>query len=317
MEFRKLISFGKNSYVVSLPKNWVRQNKLKKGDLIYIEETPASLVLSKKDIDKVNEEKERIINIDGKTIDRIEREVNSAYILNNRIITLKGKEIKDKIKELQKVIQNLIALEIMEQTSDSIIAKDFLNMDKVSVEELIRKMDVVTKTMIKESSKIFTDDNYENINERDKDVNRLYFLLYRTFLYNLENPTKALKNLKLDPINLFKVHSIGFYVEGIADEARRSARYARQLKIPAADKVQLEAFINKINNYYCDSMKAVFTNEPESALKLSNLKKELNTELDAFEVKNRNVENYASMIGRFRRMISYIHNIGRTMYTLI
>ena len=45
MEYRKLISFGKNSYVVSLPKNWVRQNKLKKGDLVYIEENVSNLVL--------------------------------------------------------------------------------------------------------------------------------------------------------------------------------------------------------------------------------------------------------------------------------
>jgi len=190
-------------------------------------------------------------------------------------------------------------------------------MDKVSFEELIRKMDVVTKTMLKESSKIFQDDNYENINERDKDVNRLYFLLYRTFLYNLQNPTKALKNLKLDPIGLFKVHSIGFYIEGIADEARRSARYARQLKIGTAEKELVEAFINKVNNYYCDTMKGVFNNDPEYALKCSQLKKELNNELDLFESKNRNFENYSSMIARLRRMISYIHNIGRTLYTLL
>ena len=38
MEFRKLISFGKTSFVMSLPKGWVVKNKLKKGDLIALEE---------------------------------------------------------------------------------------------------------------------------------------------------------------------------------------------------------------------------------------------------------------------------------------
>ncbi len=44
MEYRKLISFGKNSFVISLPKAWVRHSKLKKGDLIYVEEASDHLM---------------------------------------------------------------------------------------------------------------------------------------------------------------------------------------------------------------------------------------------------------------------------------
>ena len=271
MEYRKLISFGKSSYVVSLPRSWVKQNKLVKGDLIYIEENGPSLVLSKKtDID--TEEKERVINIDGKDIPRIEREVNAAYIANYRKIVLRGKELKGKIKDLQAVIQGLIALEIMEQSSDSIIAKDFLNMDKVSIPELIRKMDVVTRTMLKESAKIFVDDNYQNINERDKDVNRLYFLLYRGTLYNLSNPMKAIKNFNLTAVDLLKLQSIGYYIEGIADEARRFARHARQLAISPAEKQKMEQMLNRIIDFYVETMKAFYANDVEAALKLSELK---------------------------------------------
>ncbi|MEK6938507.1 MAG: phosphate uptake regulator PhoU [Nanoarchaeota archaeon] len=184
MEYRKLISFGKSSFVVSMPKSWVNQNKLKKGDLIYLEESGQNLLLSKSDIKKEEENKTKVIAIDGKNINLIAREVNSSYILNFKTIVLKGKEIKDRIKEIQEIFQNLIALEVMEQTANTIVAKDFLNMEQVSVEEIIRKMDIITRTMMKESFGALTSDNYENINQRDKDVNRLYFLLYRTILYN-------------------------------------------------------------------------------------------------------------------------------------
>src|SRR3989338_7121880 len=101
MEYRKLISFGKNSFVVSLPKAWVIQNKMKKGDLVYLEENGPSLVLSHKDQDKNNEESEKVILVDGKSFPWLGREVCSAYILNYRRIVLKGKEIKSKVKELQ------------------------------------------------------------------------------------------------------------------------------------------------------------------------------------------------------------------------
>ncbi len=46
MEYRKLISFGKSSFVVSLPKSWVTQNKMKKGDLVYFEDSGVNLLIN-------------------------------------------------------------------------------------------------------------------------------------------------------------------------------------------------------------------------------------------------------------------------------
>jgi len=177
MEYRKLISFGKSSFVVSLPKGWVVQNKLKKGDLIYLEESGSNLILTSNASPDSQKEKESIINVDGKGLGLIDREVSSAYIQNNRLITLKGKEIKSKVKELQSTIQNLMALEVIEQTSESIVAKDFLNMDTVSAKELVRKMDIVARAMLIETNVIFEEQNAESIRERDKDVDRLYFFV--------------------------------------------------------------------------------------------------------------------------------------------
>ncbi len=315
MEYRKLISFGKNSFVVSLPKAWVRQSKLKKGDLIYVEEAGQNLVLSNKEGAAPVEDRETVINVDGKSAALITREVNSAYISNSKTLTLKGKEVRSKIKQIQEIIQNLIALEIMEQTSDVIIAKDFLNMDKVSMDELIRKMDVVTRTMLRETGNIFNEDNYENINERDKDVNRLYFLIYRAVLYNLENPVKAMKNFKLNSIDLFKIHRVAFYIEGIADESRRTARYARLVKISPGDRKKVEQLLSTIMQLYMDTMKSIYNKDADLAYKLSETKIEFNKELEALEERNRSLDNFVQMTGRIKRMISHIHNLGRHSYT--
>lgn len=316
MEYRKLISFGKSSYVVSLPKSWVNQSKLKKGDLIYIEESGPSLVLNKKDDEKASEEKEKVILVDGKPITQIGREVSAAYIRNYRQITFKGKETRTKIKELQHLIQSHIALEIMEQTGDSIIAKDFLNMEKVNLLELIRKMDVVTRTMFNESCSIFSEDTYDSINDRDKDVNKLYFLLYRAALYNLENPMKSMKNLKLGVIDLMRIHNYAFYIEAIADEVRRTVRYARLLKISPAKQKQIEQLLRSFQNYYLETMKAIYNNEEESALRLSEMKVGFEGSLDLLEKEVQKIDNLNQTINRMRRMITCIHNLGRVAYTL-
>mgnify|MGYP001567062082 FL=1 len=313
MEYRKLISFGKSSFVVSMPKSWVNQNKLKKGDLIYLEESGQNLLLSKSDIKKEEENKTKVIAIDGKNINLIAREVNSSYILNFKTIVLKGKEIKDRIKEIQEIFQNLIALEVMEQTANTIVAKDFLNMEQVSVEEIIRKMDIITRTMMKESFGALTSDNYENINQRDKDVNRLYFLLYRTILYNFEHPSNAIKKLKMNPMQLSNHLFMGFYLEGIADETRRTARFSRFIKVGAKDKITLLTFLSKIEQYYLDTMKAIYDKDGAWALRLSDSKLNLNHELDVLE-KNNTEYNFMNMVSRLRRMLSYIHSLGRIVY---
>ena len=41
-EFRKLMAFGNSSYVVSVPKAWVEKNRLKKGDVLVVDERPTS-----------------------------------------------------------------------------------------------------------------------------------------------------------------------------------------------------------------------------------------------------------------------------------
>ena len=314
MEYRKLISFGKNSFVISLPKPWIRQHKLVKGDLIYVEETGPNLMLSKKEFNKGSGEKEKVILVDGKSRDWIERVVCSTYINNYNKIIFKGKELRGKVKELQSVIQNLIALEIMEQTTDTIVAKVFLDMETVSVNELVRKMDIVTRTMLKEACEIFKDDNYESLNERDKDVNRLYFLHSRAVLFYLDNPMKAVKSHKLNPSALLRAHKIAFYVEAVADEARRIARYARE-EISAAKKKKIEDFLLEILNYYTTTIKAAHTSDENLALEQADCKEIFYKKLKDWEEDSKKTPDVYKLMNRMQRIVSLIHNLGRVIYT--
>ena len=46
IDVRKLISFGKGSYIISMPKGWIEKNNLKKGDLISVNDGGFELTLS-------------------------------------------------------------------------------------------------------------------------------------------------------------------------------------------------------------------------------------------------------------------------------
>lgn len=313
-ELRKLISFGKNSFVISLPKGWITQNKLIKGDLVHIEDNGQKLILSREGSDSPVVEKRKVILIDNKPLEAIEREINSGYILNCRTIVLKGEQIRSNIRNLQSLFHDLIALEVMEQTTNTLVAKDFLNMDKVSVEEIIHKMDMVTRTMFNEGCKEFTEENYNNVNERDRDVNRLYYLLYRAGLFNLDNPIKGIKNFNLTAIDFVNFLFAGNFLEGIADEIRRTARYCYRIKLDKEQSTKMELYLDRLKDYYLATMKIYYNKDTPRALELAPKKGELNLELDALEKDLDDVANLGKASARMRRMISHIHNMGRLVY---
>ena len=73
-----------------MPKSWVIQNKLKKGDLVYLEGKDNDLILSPRKENENIEEKSITILVDGKSLRRIQREIISAYIkdYNEKILDL-------------------------------------------------------------------------------------------------------------------------------------------------------------------------------------------------------------------------------------
>ena len=107
MEFRKLISFGRSSYVVSIPKPWVLKNRLKKGDLISVDGESGELVLSLNNNHALTEPKEITINAEKKEIGLIRAEIVSAYLNNYDTINIFSSSIEQNAMEIKNILRNL------------------------------------------------------------------------------------------------------------------------------------------------------------------------------------------------------------------
>lgn len=310
MEYRKLISFGKSSYVVTLPKSWVQQHKLKSGDLVYFDETTEGLTLSPRP-ENPDEETEITITVDGKTKSQIQREIIPAYINNYKTIIFSGKELKSKAAEIEPVIQNLMALEIMEQTSDKIVARDFLNMKDLSIPNLLRKMDVIVRSMLSDVMQVFQEKGYDSLTHRDKDVNRLSYLIYRAVQYGLCNQSFTAKQFKLTSQDLLRYYVLVMHIEVIGDETRRLARYMEQITLTKSKQQQFTSLIARAHESYNETMKALYTNNVALAHAVGEKKNALVKECEEFYLQNRNTTWIAYMVDRLKRMISTVHKIGR------
>lgn len=313
MEFRKLISFGKNSFVVSLPKSWVRQNRLQKGALVYVEERGNNLLLSLQNQQEAPE-KAKEIPVDGKSVRRLKREIISAYIKNYKTITLFGEELKDKAVEIQNTIQNLMALEVMEQTSRRLVAHDFLDMNNISVINLVRKIDVIIRAMMEDCEKMFEEDDYESIFHRDNDINRLAFLIFRVVEYGLNNSSFIYKKQNLTSPQLLTYWWGVFHLESIGDDVKRIARYMRMATLEQKQRERFLKLLNSAKETYLRVLKGFYTEDVELVHAVLDLKEKLIADCEDFYQDNKKIENIGLLVEHLKSMITEVYSFGRVVY---
>jgi len=260
---RRLVKAGQASHTISLPKNWLDRHNLKKGDLVYLyEKGDKDLLITPEN--KGNEEspkKEITISIDGKEMSTVQREVTSAYINNYNTITLNGQSVTKHTKEIRKILHDFVALEVADQTSSSIIAKDLLNLKEISIDKTIRRMDMLVRSMIQDSiDTLENPDLAQSVVVRDYEVNRAYFLLLRLLKSSMANKPIA-DFFQLSNDKVLSYYYLTINLENFADCAKQLAEYLGKEK----KKDKTKSIFKRVEKGYLDAMKAYFTKDKKLA----------------------------------------------------
>jgi len=265
MEHRKLIKSGKSSLIVSLPNEWVKRNKLDKGDEIYFEEVKSNELILKTDYIEKEKDSKIIINTKGKDDARIEREIMSAYINNYSTIEVIG-GIKS-LQQIEEIIHNLIGLDVIEQTSDKIIIKNFLDPGDISLKDSLRRLDTTIRSMMIDTKECISGKmSYEEIYRRDANVNKTRVLIFTL----LRNPTmipKIEKEFENENISSLELWFLTFNMEIIADESKRIAKYSS--KLSNNERKEIRKIYEIIEESYLETIKAFYKKDKELAMLLS------------------------------------------------
>lgn len=326
IDIRKLISFGKGSYIISMPKSWIEKNNLKKGDLISVDDEGFELVLRAGQADKASGSQEINIDAKGKDIELMKAEIVSSYLNGydtiNILFDINSKEAP-KIKD---VIRNLSGLEIMEQTSNRILAKNLININEISIQNIIRRIDIITRAMMEDTILCCRGNyNYESIHNRDADVNRLYFLAYRVIKNAMKNPRIA-KSLGTEPWRLHSDTLIILRLEKIADRQKRLARYLCTANLDRATLAELDKIHTDISECYNDVMKAYYNQDKQSAYQIEVTNKDRIAACDKLLEKymnmyanakgkatNLNLVAVAQIVDNLKATATSVKNIARTV----
>lgn len=268
IDYRKLIRFSKGSFVVTVPKYWVDKHNLKKGDTISIEEGSNELVFyaGEKEIKK----KEKFISIsaEDKKLSMIKAEIVSAYLNNYNTIEIFSKTLEDDAQVIKGILRNLSGMEIIEQTGKRIVAKDLLDENSISIQSIIRRMDVITRSMMDDTI-LCMQGKYssKSIIHRDIDVNRLYYLGFRMIKNAMDDPM-LMNKLKTNPWRISSDRRILSRIEEIADRQKRISRLTGESEFRGNMLKGFREINEDVKKVYYDAMKSYYNNDKKMAYEI-------------------------------------------------
>lgn len=267
--YKDYIKLGNSSFAIALPKDWVDKSKLKKGDNVFIVPNSNGEIVISSEFKKVNGEKKTIIITKLKDKTTLYKEITSAYIRGYTHIEFDIKDNISVINNLKEILEDLMGMEIVEKTSEKMIAKDFFNMEDANVENFIRRMDNNIKEMFDinisclNNNKISKQEILE-LKTIDEDINKLYLVISRLFLKAEDNPS-LVNALKTTNTNLFHHWWLCFNLESLGDSLKSIAKRMQSEDLKDKKFDRLKKLIVEIKRIYNLALESFFKKDKNAA----------------------------------------------------
>lgn len=200
---------GNTSYIVALPIAWIRRNNLDEGRLVQVAESEqGDLVLSAGKPKATPKEEIVTIKVDGKEEEMIHLEFLLAYVRDAASIIFEGKEIIQKSGKILDDVKSLIGLDVIEQSTRSVVVKNFFSLDReTSPSMLLKKMDIVNRASFELLQNFFqrsfVQEDFSELQKLQEQNARLYLLIRKAILKLLENPT-MIRLIQTDHLQILK-----------------------------------------------------------------------------------------------------------------
>ncbi|MEM0365233.1 MAG: phosphate uptake regulator PhoU [Candidatus Nitrosocaldus sp.] len=231
-ETRKVQVTGKSSYIVSIPKRWVEELGLKpKDEVMMVRQGISSIQIMPKRIIK-QQQRDATIHVGSKSsADSVLRDIISLYLLGYNIINIKAEQGR-LIPEFKKVVKEsarrlLMGAEVTADSMDNITIQVLLNVMELSIDNALKRMLLLTKSMLKEALVALKEANAELAREviaGDDEVDRFSFYIVRQLNIAVENEY-LLADMGLSKLNhCLDYRLIVKSIERIADHATSIAQ---------------------------------------------------------------------------------------------
>lgn len=326
MEIRRVQMTGGSSYIITLPKDWVKTVNIGKNDPIgLLQQSDGTLLVTPK-MDKEHTKKAITFKIE-KTMEQdfLFRKLIGAYIAGYNVITIQTKpRIQPKTRStIRRFIQNTIGQEVVEETDNSITVKDLLNPSEMPFHRTIKRMHIIIKGMYEDTITALKKQDKklaEDIIRRDGEIDRLHWLVARQHRIIQQN-VNFVEKMGITVGTATTAYLISRILERIGDHVNRIATYDILLlenqidpevikKLEYASNQSLTLLNKSIGSFTKKELK-----EANETINLSDKLEELCEEIDKLALKQ-NAPAAISLgyiVESIRRIGEYAEDISETV----
>jgi len=276
VEIRRVQFTGGSSYVVTLPKEWIDAQKIKKNDPLGIEFQVDGTLLITKTIDQEPLQRKLEFSVDGITEPAyLFRLLIGAYISGITTIVITSKErlppfVRGVVRDFT---QMTIGQEVVEENDSMITLRDLLNPSEMPIANTIKRMFVIVKAMHEDAITAIRTGNpllAADVTARDNDVDRLHWLIARQTHMILSNVALS-KKMGITPGMAVHYFVISRIIERIGDHAERIVDNSNMIlkreidpsiisMISKASELSVSIFDRSIISFFNNDMKKAHQN---------------------------------------------------------
>lgn len=247
MESRKIQQVGSSTLAVSLPRDWAKNVGLRRGDLIYLEESEDGTlrVIPEHLRERKPREKSIVLNADlCVEAGMLKRIIMGNYALGVDLIRVTSSTRLSSlhVNEIRGAVRSLMGLGIMEETSSNVALQCSIDITKFPINTSIMRLYMIASTMHKEAMDAFQTGNVkmaEEIRHRQAEAETMFWAITRLVSVAQADHIVA-KNIGIDdPMDLLWYRIVALCLE----------RVSRWSQIIADQAVELEPVHATLGNY--------------------------------------------------------------------
>ncbi|MHA1771133.1 MAG: PhoU domain-containing protein [Candidatus Thorarchaeota archaeon] len=222
MEIRRLQQTGGkdgSSFLVVLPKKWVLGRDLKKGDSVVISEREDGCLIIDPRLPKAGVPRSTTVSITS----NLRWSITSKYLLGfDEIRVISETPISNAQRmELRNIIKRFVALEVTDEDDHQLVVQCLVDPSTIPVDKAMKRMNLIATRMLNDALSAFYKGDQDlalEVQQRDEEVDRLFFLIVRELRSAIQYPSISEK-MNIAPVEALDFRLAVQYIERIADLA--------------------------------------------------------------------------------------------------
>lgn len=245
---RKIQLSGGSTYIISLPKDWIEELKIKVGENItVVKNSNQSITLFPREQEDKKNTTAVIYSSQKDSGDSVKRKIIAAYLAGYKTIQLKTNGIKissEHTRSVRELVRlSMIGTEIVESSSEVMTIQILTRLPELSFETALKRMYLMATNMVKESIESLEEvdtSHADLVVNMDDEVDRFGLYMRRNLVLAVGNEN-ILRDMGLKkPSDCLEYRTIVSKIERIGDHASLIAKRIKFIEEKIDPKITIK-----------------------------------------------------------------------------